>query len=139
MVARFQSRVPAPQSAPQGRAVIRNTVSFRFSAAHRLPHYEAMCNKLHGHNYDLAVTVEGPVDPASGMLVDFVALQQLVENKVTRRCDKGLLNDILENPTAENLVRWIWDELKPGLPALTEITLTETGRFTSVYRGEVAE
>jgi 6-pyruvoyl tetrahydropterin synthase/QueD family protein len=48
---------------------------FRFEAAHRLPRYEGPCYHLHGHSYELHVTLEMPVDPETGMTVDFFRLE----------------------------------------------------------------
>jgi 6-pyruvoyltetrahydropterin/6-carboxytetrahydropterin synthase len=59
---------------------------------------------------------------------------------VLARLDHYYLNEIegLENPTSENLARWIWRELKPGLPALTRIVVRETCTSGCVYSEEPA-
>ena len=44
---------------------------FDFEAAHRLPRHPGKCRELHGHSYRLVVAVERPVDPDSGMVIDF--------------------------------------------------------------------
>ena len=54
------------------------------------------------------------------------------------RLDHHLLNEIagLENPTSENLARWIWRETKPGLPLLAKVVIHETCTSGCVYAGE---
>jgi 6-pyruvoyltetrahydropterin/6-carboxytetrahydropterin synthase len=44
--------------------------------------------------------------------------------------------DGLENPTSENLARWIWDRLKPRLPKLSQVVVRETCTAGCIYRGE---
>ena len=112
-------------------------VEFMFSAAHRLPFYEGNCSRLHGHNYKLLVVAAGPIDERSGMVMDFEQLRRHVWEKALERCDHHHLNDFLENPTAENIVVWIWEQLQPSLPGLRELVLFETPEYSVAYRGEV--
>jgi 6-pyruvoyltetrahydropterin/6-carboxytetrahydropterin synthase len=109
---------------------------FRFEAAHRLPRYQGPCFHLHGHSYELHVTLEMPVDPESGMTLDFFHLEEIVRDRVLARLDHKNINDTLENPTAENIAIWIWNELKPAFPAMIEIKLHETPDSSVTYRGE---
>ena len=113
-------------------------VEFQFNAAHRLPYYEGPCSRTHGHNYRLVVMVKGPVDPKIGLSIDFLGVKALVRKHVLDRIDHNDLNQILDNPTAENVVMWIWDGLKPHLPGLVEIHLYETDDSSVVYRGEAS-
>ena len=85
---------------------------FSFAAAHFLTKYHGKCERLHGHNYILRISVKGPV-AENGMVIDFVLLKKLVKEKIIDRIDHRNINDILENPTAERLVQWIWKELSP--------------------------
>ena len=78
----------------------RVTRSFAFEAAHHLPWHPGRCQRLHGHHYRLEVTVEGPVDE-HGVVMDFDDLRAVVEREVVGRYDHRLLNDLLDNPTAE--------------------------------------
>jgi len=57
---------------------MRISKRFRFEAAHRLPRYEGPCYHLHGHSYELHVTLEMPVDRDTGMTVDFFKLEAAV-------------------------------------------------------------
>jgi 6-pyruvoyltetrahydropterin/6-carboxytetrahydropterin synthase len=50
-----------------------------FSAAHFLTLPGHMCERLHGHNYRVAVRVEGDIDPATGFLLDFAVLKQALK------------------------------------------------------------
>jgi 6-pyruvoyltetrahydropterin/6-carboxytetrahydropterin synthase len=112
---------------------------FTFEAAHRLPGVpdEHKCARLHGHSYRVEVHVAGDVDPRSGMVMDFADIRAAFA-PIRDRLDHYYLNEIegLENPTSENLARWIWQRLKPGLPQLVRIVVRETCAVGCVYTGE---
>lgn len=114
---------------------MRLDVEFYFAAAHRLPRYHGPCRHLHGHNYKFFVALEAEVDPGSGMIFDFGDLKKVVQEHVLSRVDHRDLNDVLENPTAENLARWIWEVLEPRLPGLCEVRLHEIPDSCVTYRG----
>jgi 6-pyruvoyltetrahydropterin/6-carboxytetrahydropterin synthase len=117
------------------RKRMRLDVEFYFAAAHRLPRYEGPCFRLHGHNYKMFVAVEGEVDPKTGMIFDFGVLKQVVQEHVMARVDHRNLNDVLDNPTAENIARWVWETLAPHLPGLCEVRLYEIPDCCVTYRG----
>jgi 6-pyruvoyltetrahydropterin/6-carboxytetrahydropterin synthase len=108
---------------------------FEFEAAHRLPRHPGKCREMHGHSYGLVVAVDGPVDPHSGMVIDFSDLAQVVRSEVLAKLDHGCMNDLTDNPTAEEMAVWIWSRLEPKLAGLCEIELHETSRSSVVYRG----
>ena len=108
---------------------------FRFEAAHRLPHHPGKCRELHGHSYRLVVSVDRPVEAASGMAIDFGDLKETVRREVVDRVDHRSLNDLIDNPTAELIAAWAWERLTPHLAGLTEIELWETEDCSVVYRG----
>jgi 6-pyruvoyltetrahydropterin/6-carboxytetrahydropterin synthase len=108
---------------------------FKFEAAHRLPGYAGPCARPHGHTYHLTVSLEGPIDAASGMCVDFFEVDRRVREQVLSRLDHADINEILTNPTAENIAVWIWGSLKPALPEMVEVELFETTESSVVYRG----
>lgn len=112
---------------------------FSFEAAHRLPNVPVghKCARLHGHSFLVRVTVDGPVGERTGWVMDFADLK-VAFAPLHDRLDHRYLNEIagLENPTSEVLARWIWRELQPTLPALTEIEVRETCTTGCVYRGE---
>jgi 6-pyruvoyltetrahydropterin/6-carboxytetrahydropterin synthase len=109
--------------------------SFRFEAAHSLPRYAGRCFNLHGHSYKCTIMLDLPVDPRTGMTRDFYEIEGVVE-AVLQGWDHRNLNEVLENPTAENIVIEIWNQLTSKLPGLLEIELWETPDSSVVYRGE---
>jgi 6-pyruvoyltetrahydropterin/6-carboxytetrahydropterin synthase len=117
------------------RRRMRLDVEFHFAAAHRLPRYDGPCFRLHGHNYRFTVAIEGEVDPATGMVADFGVVREVVQEHVLARTDHRDLNDLLENPTAENIARWIWEVLEPRLAGLAEVRLFEIPGCCVTYRG----
>jgi 6-pyruvoyltetrahydropterin/6-carboxytetrahydropterin synthase len=117
------------------RGRMRLDVEFYFAAAHRLPRYQGPCFRMHGHNYKFFVALEGEVDPSTGMIADFGVIKQVVAEQVLARADHQNLNDFLDNPTAENIARWIWEALVPHLPGLVEVRLHEIPDCCVTYRG----
>lgn len=109
---------------------------FEFQSAHHLPRHPGKCRNLHGHTYRLEVLCEGPVDPESGMVVDFADVKAAVKTRVLDVLDHTLLNDIIDYPTAEHIAAWIWDALEGSALPLAEIRLWETPTCYVVHRGE---
>jgi len=112
---------------------------YHFEAAHRLPRVPAThkCSRVHGHSYHVTLTLSGSIDSDMGWLIDFSDIDRVVD-PVIARIDHTLLNEIpgLENPTSELLAVWLWREIQPRLPGLTEIMLAETPTSRCVYRGD---
>ncbi|MCG8416676.1 MAG: 6-carboxytetrahydropterin synthase QueD [Proteobacteria bacterium] len=112
---------------------------YRFEAAHRLPRVppQHKCSRVHGHSYRVTVVLEGEVDAETGWLVDFADIDTQVD-PVIGRLDHRFLNEIqgLGNPTCEMLASWLWREIKPGLPLLIELAVSETENSRCIYRGE---
>ena len=136
---------------------VRITTSAHFSSAHRLHaatrdeewnrRVFGKCNNPHGHGhtYGLEVTVEGPVRPDTGWVMDFADLKRVVHDRVIRICDRRNLNTDVPflagvNPTAENIAVKIWEELAPAVaPArLVRVVVHETERNKAVYEGPFA-
>jgi 6-pyruvoyltetrahydropterin/6-carboxytetrahydropterin synthase len=108
------------------------SVDFKFSASHRLPVYVGKCNRLHGHNYRLRVRVRGVVDPITGMVADFHDIESQM-HPLLERVDHHHLNELVENPTAENVVVWMWEQLV--IPGLVSLELWETEDYSVLYSG----
>ncbi len=106
---------------------------FEFAASHFLTKYHGKCENLHGHNYKLTINIRGPVQE-DGMVLDFKLVKDLVNTEVIDVLDHTHLNDLLENPSAENTVVWIWDKLEDKLP-LDSIRLYETEKYFVEYDG----
>jgi len=109
---------------------------FEFEAAHHLPRHPGKCRRPHGHSYELIVSVDRPVEPDSGMAIDFSDLKQVVRRRVIDRLDHRNVNELIDNPTAELMARWIWQQLAEELDGLAEIELHETRNCSVIYRGE---
>jgi 6-pyruvoyltetrahydropterin/6-carboxytetrahydropterin synthase len=111
--------------------------SFTFEAAHVLPHHPGKCARLHGHSYRLEVVLDGPLrteGPARGMVEDFEVVSKVVKAAVIGELDHTYLNELIENPTAEHIVQWIWARLQPEMPLLFELVLWETPTACTVMR-----
>ena len=117
---------------------VRLIKQFHFEAAHDLPTFppDHKCRRLHGHSFRFDVIVEGEVDPQKGYLIDYGDIKKVVD-PIVRRLDHYYLNEIagLSNPTSENLAKWLWDQVKPVLPLLSEIVVHETCTSSCQYRG----
>jgi len=109
---------------------------YGFEAAHFIYNHPAKCRNLHGHSYKLYVSVGGPVNPETGMVIDFGDLTKIVQEAVVEKLDHHFLNDIIPLSTSENISVWIWQQLKPLLPGLCQLELFETTGSCVVYRGE---
>ena len=89
---------------------IRITKKFRFEAAHALYGYDGKCKNIHGHNYNLFVTVIGvPVSDSSnvkcGMVMDFGDLKKIVNSEIIEKFDHSVIfnNNSPHNELAKNL------------------------------------
>jgi len=114
------------------------TKEFLFDSAHNLPNYHGKCERLHGHTYRLQVTIDAPVEPETGMALDFAVLGDIVEREVVAVLDHRYLNELIPISSAENVTLWIWNRLRGKLPRakLAEIRLFETPTSSVTYRGE---
>ncbi|MBO8161094.1 MAG: 6-carboxytetrahydropterin synthase QueD [Thermosipho sp. (in: Bacteria)] len=121
-------------------AIVYVTKEFTFDSAHYLDEYYGLCSNLHGHTYRLQVTVRGILNDI-GMVIDFKELKSVVKEKVIDKLDHKYINNTLPfNPTAENLVVWIYDVLREELEkrkiVLDSIKLWETPTSFAEYRGD---
>ncbi|KFE70247.1 6-carboxytetrahydropterin synthase QueD [Hyalangium minutum] len=113
--------------------------AFTFEAAHRLPFTPEghKCRRLHGHSFSVEIHIRGAVDPQVGWIRDFADLKAAFQ-PLHETLDHHYLNEVpgLENPTSENLARWIWQRLKPSLPELSSVVVRETCTSGCIYAGE---
>jgi 6-pyruvoyltetrahydropterin/6-carboxytetrahydropterin synthase len=118
------------------------TIEETFAAGHALRNYRGKCENVHGHNYRCQVTVEGEQLDSIGLLVDFVELKRVVHS-VLDRLDHQWLNDYPPfdqiNPSAENIARYIYQEIHGGLGTrdgvkLAQVKLWETDTASAIYR-----
>lgn len=111
---------------------------FFIEAAHRLPNVLPghKCERLHGHSYRVEVHVSGQVGSETGWVIDFADIQKAFQ-PLFDQLDHHYLNEIegLSNPTSENIARWIWDRLRPSLPALSKVVIHETCTSGCIYQG----
>ncbi len=102
--------------------------SFTFAAAHRLPGYIGNCQRWHGHEWKIEVRIKKRVDNKTGMVMDFSLLKKIVNDFIIEKLDHNVINGIIKNPTAENILIWAWNTLmfKAHLKGIEEILLWET-------------
>ena len=118
------------------------SVEESFSAGHALRGYKGKCENLHGHNYKVRVTLEGPTLDSVGLLYDFVYLKQIMHG-VIQALDHKFLNDLepfrVENPSAENIAKYFYDEASkqmrqaPNGARIASITVWETDVTAATY------
>lgn len=106
---------------------------FRFEAAHRLPHHDGKCRRLHGHSWVGRVYVRGrqliEIGPKQGMIMDYGDIKKYLQPLLEYFLDHHYLNETtgLENPTSEVLAQWIFEKLEAaGLPGLVAVEIQET-------------
>lgn len=112
--------------------------SIHFEAAHRLPNTPIghKCRELHGHSYTCEIHVTGTVDRSLGWICDFADITQAFA-PLLAKLDHHVLNDVdgLENPTAENIAKWVWMQLAGSINGLAAIVIQETSTSRCVYTG----
>tara|TARA_B100000768_G_scaffold95730_1_gene89360 strand:+ start:3769 stop:4119 length:351 start_codon:yes stop_codon:yes gene_type:complete len=110
---------------------------FTFEAAHKLPLVSDThkCSKLHGHSFQVRVSVEGDLNNL-GWVVDYAEIKSIC-GPIIDRLDHSYLNELsgLTNPTSENIAVWLWETIKPKLMMLSEIEVKETCNTGCIYRG----
>jgi len=132
----------------------------RFAAAHRYrrPEWDdarnaavfGLCARpnYHGHSYLCTVSVEGDIDPVTGMVVDLGLLDRVLDEEVRRRFDHRNVNldvpefaDGLLVPTGENLARFVFERVQRRLgdaARVVEVTIAEDDTLSATYRGPAA-
>ena len=102
------------------------TICVNFEAAHYINNYPGKCSRLHGHNWKVEVTICGKKLGELGMLIDFRDLKAAV-NTIMVDLDHYCLNEIEPflnmNPTAENIAKYVYDELGKSHEFGDDVTL----------------
>ncbi|XP_077162205.1 6-pyruvoyl tetrahydrobiopterin synthase-like isoform X2 [Paroedura picta] len=146
----------APPERPAGPSrLARVSRRLCFSASHRL-HSKSLsdeenlklfgkCNNPngHGHNYTVEVTVQGKIDPATGMVINLTDLKDYMQEAIMEPLDHKNLDkdvpyfaDVVS--TTENVAVFIWENLQKRLPkgTLYKVKVYETDKNIVVYKGE---
>jgi 6-pyruvoyltetrahydropterin/6-carboxytetrahydropterin synthase len=112
---------------------------FEFDAAHNLVNYHGKCERLHGHTYKLVVKLKGHRDKED-MLFDFVELKKLVNSEIIDQFDHHYINEILPQPTAENIAEYAYNKLAPLVKrdnvCLYQVEVWETKTSGIIYEGD---
>lgn len=117
-------------------------VETTFAAAHQLHKYQGPCGKLHGHTWKVRVEVATDRVDDVGISFDFKSLKVVTET-VIQRLDHRHINEVppfdTENPTAENLSRYIYEEIRKELPThvhISQVTVWESEKYAVSYSEE---
>jgi len=123
--------------------MFRVSVEETFSSGHALRGYKGKCENVHGHNYRVQVSIEGPQLDSIGLLVDFTHVKHALRG-IIAEIDHQFLNDLepfrAVNPSAENMAKYFYEQMSARLkemPAgarLTEAVIWETDTACAVYR-----
>jgi len=104
-----------------------------FEAAHKLPHHDGKCARLHGHSWKARIYVSSNAliteGTKQGMVMDYGDIKTYVQPLLDKYLDHYYLNESLdmENPTSEAIARWLFNELdKMGMPNLYAVEIQET-------------
>ena len=116
------------------------TVISDFAAAHNLRQYEGECENLHGHNWQVEVTVVSKKLNKIGLGVDFKVLKKTLEN-ILEKLDHKYMNEIppfdKENPSSENIARHIFKqfqkEIKDKNIKTARVKVWESENAAAVY------
>ncbi len=119
------------------------TVEDTFAAGHYLRNYKGKCEKPHGHNYKIRVTLAGTELDKAGLLLDFKDLKDVMKHAIDR-LDHQMINEIepftVLNPSAENLAKYFYDQTNEQLAKMTggrvrvkDATIWETDTTTATY------
>ncbi len=137
-------------------AILTRRVSFAAAHRYRVPSWPDERNEevfgacarpsFHGHSYVCEVSVTGPVDPTTGMLIDLGLLDAVLAREVRDRFDHRNINlDVPEFaegklvPTGENLARFVFERVRAGLggaASVVSVTIAEDATLSATYSGE---
>jgi 6-pyruvoyltetrahydropterin/6-carboxytetrahydropterin synthase len=104
------------------------------------------CRRLHGHSFRAEVRLRGPLNPATGFILDYADLDSIA-GPVFQQLDHACLNDLghalnaplLQNPTTEHIALWLAQQLHPSLPNLHSLAVWETETAGAVVYAEPSQ
>ncbi len=115
------------------------SIETQFAAAHQLRGYKGKCERMHGHNWRVQVSVSSEKLNDIGIVMDFHDLKDIT-NEVTSSLDHSLLNDVFPfteiNPSSENIAKWIYETLLKKLPDIVKVntvTVWENENASATY------
>ncbi|MCL4499892.1 MAG: 6-carboxytetrahydropterin synthase QueD [Chloroflexi bacterium] len=104
-------------------------INREFDAAHFLPGHAGKCANMHGHTWRVDLTIRGD-SLDDGMVVDFVEVNEVLAEVLP---DHTLLNDILPNPTAENLAEHLYRAIKERIKGLVKVVVWESSSTGAAF------
>ena len=115
-------------------------IEAQFSAAHQLRGYRGKCEKMHGHNWRVQVTVSSPKLNDIGIAIDFKVLKELTVEAI-QTLDHAFLNEVFPftelNPSSENIAKWLYDTLGKRVSlkdaTLSSVTVWESDTASATY------
>ena len=113
-------------------------VTSEFSAAHRLIDYPGVCERIHGHNWRIRVTVGSKDVDENGMVMDLVVLKKHIDTCV-EQFDHRIINDVPPfdklNPTSENLAKYLYDYVAERIEVpLQSVEVAEVEDYAVIYQ-----
>jgi len=108
--------------------------TFTLDSAHFLPNYQGKCSRIHGHTWTIRITVSGPINPETGMVLDFSTLKSSVITPLEEIFDHYVLNEKHPfhtpgfPPTAENIGKFILSYAQEvlGIVHVSKVEVWET-------------
>ena len=96
-----------------------------------------ICKEMHGHTFNIVVSVDGPINEKTGFVIDFFDLDKIVKKEVISIIDHKVLNDIdgLSNPSTEHLAIFVWNKLVSQIDHLSKIAISEDEGTGTEYSG----
>ena len=104
-------------------------INQEFEAAHFLPGHKGKCANLHGHTWRVELTIRSE-SITDGMVIDFIEVKEALDEVLP---DHALLNDIIPNPTAENLSSYFYKRLKERIPDLVKVVVWESANLGAAF------
>jgi len=118
------------------------TVVTQFAAAHQLRKFRGKCEKLHGHNWRIEVSLTGEKLNNAGLLIDFKEIKEATDS-ILEELDHSFLNELPkfkdQNPSSENIAAYIFEKLGSTLNnnqiKVTRVTAWESDSAGATYSG----